>query len=148
MSPVPTRTSEPRNVQSKPGGGGGGDDIFAPIGKGIGDLFEEKGDKKGDWQIITPLGQKIHLPKGYSGQTIFRTREGRGYRLTFKDGALVMIEDETKPTVNQLKPGAGVAPGSASSTGKPAPTPGAPPPVEEDGEVPRPTGPRPPSPDE
>jgi len=152
MTPVRTQTSEPKGGNSYSGGGGGGDDFFAPVGKGIESLFEERGDKnKSEWQIITPFGQKIRLPKEYSGQTVFRTREGRAYRLTFKDGVLIMIDDETKPSVSQLRPGAGVKPGTVGTVtaGSPGGTQGgaATPPAggaDDEGEVPRPTGPKPP----
>ena len=147
MSPVPTRTSEPRGTPSN--AGGGGDDFFAPIGDGITSMFEEKGDKnQRTWDIITPLGQKIHLAKNYTGQTVFRTREGRAYRLTFNNGALVMIEDEILPG-GPGKPGmTGTGKPGAPGTGGPG-KPGTPPPIDTDeGEVPRPTGPRPPVPGE
>jgi hypothetical protein len=147
MSPVRTRTSEPKNA---PAGSGGGDDFFGEVGQGITTLFDEKGDKSdGGWQIITPFGQKIKIGKHYDGQSIFRTREGPAYRLTFKDGALVMIDIETKPGVNQLKPGTLGAPGMPgvpASPGTPAApatpvTPGRPPApaaAPDEGEVPRP----------
>ena len=81
---------------------------------------------------------------------VFRTREGPAFRLTFKDGALVMIENETTPAVGRLKPGTLGAPGMPGvpvpppASGAPG-APGAPkPPAVDEGDVPQPVG-RPPA---
>ncbi len=105
LTPIPTRienNTPPSNTVIK--SSGSNFDPLGDIGRGFAKLFPDKKPKKPSSATIQTRsadGQVNSLPPGYSGTSDYHSSDGNNYKLKFKDGTLIGVEDggiAKKPT--------------------------------------------------
>jgi hypothetical protein len=84
LNPIPTRVQgapKPKEPSNFP-------NPFAWMGN----LFASKPKSAQALKINSPNGVSTQVPPGFTGQTNFTGSDGKNYRLNFKDGALVGVD--------------------------------------------------------